>query len=171
MRGYFGIGIENVKFPKNIGTLWRSADALGASFVFVVGERYKKQKSDTNHTSYNIPLYTYNTWGHFRESIPENCKVIGIEYPAPKIEGKQSWQLQRFVHPEQAIYLLGAEDNGISTDGLILCNSFIHIPSKFCMNVAAIGSIVMWDRVSKEANSGIANSNIGSTKVVGRTNN
>jgi tRNA (guanosine-2'-O-)-methyltransferase len=43
MRGYYGIGIENVKTAENVGTLWRSAYILGASFIFTIGKRYKKQ--------------------------------------------------------------------------------------------------------------------------------
>ena len=46
-RGFFGVGIENTKTHQNIGTLWRSASIMGASFMFTIGKRYKKQASDT----------------------------------------------------------------------------------------------------------------------------
>ena len=42
MRGYFGIGIENIKTEANIGTLMRSSYAMGASFVFTIGRRYAR---------------------------------------------------------------------------------------------------------------------------------
>ena len=32
-RGYFGIGIYASKVSANIGTLWRSADLMGADFM------------------------------------------------------------------------------------------------------------------------------------------
>lgn len=41
--GYFGIGIYGGKTSKNLGTLWRSAWQLGASYCFVVGQRFKKE--------------------------------------------------------------------------------------------------------------------------------
>ena len=32
-RGYYAIGIEHTKTAENVGTLWRSADLLGAAFI------------------------------------------------------------------------------------------------------------------------------------------
>lgn len=40
--GFFGIGILNNVDELNIGTLWRSAYILGASFIFTVDRKYKK---------------------------------------------------------------------------------------------------------------------------------
>ena len=37
MRGYFGIGIEGVSKPMNLGSLLRTAHAFNASFVFTIG--------------------------------------------------------------------------------------------------------------------------------------
>ena len=34
MRGYFGIGLENISKQYNIGNIFRTANAFGASFVF-----------------------------------------------------------------------------------------------------------------------------------------
>ena len=34
MRGYFGIGVEGISKSFNVGNLFRSAHAFGASFVF-----------------------------------------------------------------------------------------------------------------------------------------
>ena len=43
MRGYFGIGVEGVAKPMNLGALWRAAHAFGASFVFAVGAAYGRR--------------------------------------------------------------------------------------------------------------------------------
>lgn len=42
MRGYCGIGIYAPKMPVNVGVLWRSAQLMGASFIFTIGARYKR---------------------------------------------------------------------------------------------------------------------------------
>ena len=34
---FFGIGIFNGKTPENLGVLWRSAQNMGASFIFTIG--------------------------------------------------------------------------------------------------------------------------------------
>ena len=36
-QGFFGIGIQNGKTPENLGVLWRSAQNMGASFIFTIG--------------------------------------------------------------------------------------------------------------------------------------
>ncbi len=46
MRGYFGIGVEGVSKPMNLGSLWRTALAFGASFVFTVGAAYGRREGE-----------------------------------------------------------------------------------------------------------------------------
>lgn len=144
MRGYFGIGIEHTKTTVNIGTLWRSANIFGASFIFTIGKRYKNQASDTMQTPRHIPLFDYLTFDEFYRNIPVDCKLIGIELT------KNSKEIQTFKHPERAVYLLGAEDNGLSKSALNNCQELIQIPGDYCLNVAVAGSIVLYDRIFKQ---------------------
>lgn len=140
-RGYFGIGIVNSKTPENIGTLWRSANQFGASFIFTVGARYPKQCSDTLNTPKHLPLYHYQQESDI--NFPLDCPVVGIE-----MGGKL---LEHFKHPERAIYLLGAEDHGLPSWALRRCHQIVSIPSirTSSFNVAVAGSIVMYDRMTK----------------------
>ncbi len=41
--GYFGIGIYQAKRFENVGVLWRGAYQLGASYIFTIGKRYRRQ--------------------------------------------------------------------------------------------------------------------------------
>jgi tRNA G18 (ribose-2'-O)-methylase SpoU len=143
-RGYYGIGIFNGKTIENLGTLWRSADLLGASFIFTIGKRYKKQASDTMLSFKHIPLYHYETFEDFYNSIPFDCQLIGIELDA------KSRHIAQFKHPERAVYLLGAEDNGLSKEIIGRCHHLVQLPGRYSMNVAVAGSIVMYDRISKQ---------------------
>ena len=70
-------------------------------------------------------------------------KLIGIEI----IEG--SINIENYIHPERAIYILGAEDNGLSKEMIKKCHHIIQLPGKYCLNVATAGSIVMYDRYIK----------------------
>lgn len=142
-RGYFGIGIENTKTELNIGTLWRSAKILNASFIFTIGKRYKKQASDTLKAYRHIPFYQYDTFTEFYGMIPYDCKLIGVELD------ERANQINNFIHPERAIYLLGSEDNGISKEALGKCHAIVQLPGEYCLNVAVAGSIVMYDRFIK----------------------
>ena len=142
-RGYFGIGIYNGKNASNIGTLWRSAAILGADFIFTIGNRYKKQCSDTMKTPRHIPLYHYKDAQDFFDHIPYDCPVVGVELTAKSIP------LERYCHRERAIYLLGAEDVGIPQAVLDRCVDVVQIMGDYCYNVSVAGSIVMYDRVVK----------------------
>ena len=143
MRGYFGIGIQNVKTGINVGTLWRSASIMGASFIFTIGRRYKKQSSDTMKSWKHIPLYNYETFDEFYKALPYDCKLIGIELD------ERSVPIQDFNHPERCIYLLGAEDHGLIKEAADKCHELVILPGDYCMNVSVAGSIVLFDRINK----------------------
>ena len=143
MRGYFGIGIENNKSGSNIGTLWRSAYIFEASFIFTINRRYEKQGSDTMKTWRSIPLYNYKDFDEFYNTIPYDCKLVGIEI----LENAK--KLSTYNHPERCIYLLGAEDHGLSNKAIEKCHNIVVLPGKFCLNVSVAGSIVMYDRLIK----------------------
>jgi tRNA G18 (ribose-2'-O)-methylase SpoU len=146
-RGYFGIGIQNPKTEENIGTLWRSAFIMGASFIFTIGRRYKKQASDTPKSWKHIPLYHYESFEDFFKSMPTDCKLVGIELT------DQSTPISEFKHPERCIYLLGAEDNGLTNEAITRCHELIILPGEYCLNVSVAGSIVMFDRNQKKIKS------------------
>lgn len=140
-RGYFGIGIMNAKTEINVGTLWRSASILGASFIFTIGRRYQKQASDTMQSYRHIPLYNYENFADFYKSIPFDCQLIGVELD------EKSIPLSEFKHPERAIYLLGAEDTGLSREAIEKSHKLVQLPGNFCLNVAVAGSLIMYDRI------------------------
>lgn len=143
-RGYFGIGVHQPKWEENIGTLWRSAFIFGASFIFTIGKRYHKQPTDTPKSTKHIPLYNYENYEDFMKHLPENCKLICVELD------EKSQPLNKFVHPERAIYLLGAEDYGIPKN-ILKENLIVQIPTEkeFSLNVAVSGSIILSDRYLK----------------------
>jgi tRNA G18 (ribose-2'-O)-methylase SpoU len=140
MRGFFEIGIYHTKTEVNVGTLWRSAYQLGASGIFTIGKRYKKQSSDTMKSWKQIPLRHYETFDDFKEHMPLDCQLIPIEMGGHP--------LSNVVHPERAIYLLGAEDYGIPKEITEKCKLVISLESvgQNSYNVAVAGSIVMYHR-------------------------
>jgi tRNA G18 (ribose-2'-O)-methylase SpoU len=146
MRGYFGIGVYHPKTEQNIGTLWRSATLYGASFIFTVGRRYEKQASDTTQSWRHIPLWHFFDWDELREHIPYDCPLVCVEL------SDNAFDLRTFIHPERAIYLLGAEDHGVP-EHILAGRPTVQIPcpQPYSMNVAVAGSLVMYDRFVKGA--------------------
>ena len=142
-RGYFGIGVYQPKTEANIGTLWRSAHCFGANFIFVVGRRYRKQPSDTTNALLHVPLFEFPTLEDMEVHKPVNCPTICIEISS------KARDLKTIIHPERAIYILGAEDYGLPEE-FLRGRQVIQVEgAKYCLNVAVAGSIVMWDRYVK----------------------
>ncbi len=137
---FFGIGIQNGKTPENLGSLWRSAQNLGASFIFTIGNRYVKQSSDTHDAVKSIPYYHYNTFEDFFNNLPKGARIVGVEL------NKDAQSLETFNHPRQCVYLLGAEDNGLTKLAIEKSHFLIKFKSQKSLNVSIAGSIVMYDR-------------------------
>ena len=136
MRGYYGIGVYHPKHEVNIGTLWRSAREFGAAFLFTIGRRYNTQTKAGRH----IPLHHYDSFDDFLNHRPDGSLLVGIE----QTEGARA--LEGFCHPPQALYLLGAEDDGLPAWVLKACNVVVQIDTARSLNVAVAGSIVMYSR-------------------------
>lgn len=142
-RGFFAVGIYGPKNIVNIGTLWRSANLFGASYIYTIGARYKAQASDTMNTPKHVPLFEYDTFDAFKAALPRDCMITAVELDetAEPIKG--------FKHPERTAYLLGAEDQGIPQAVLKKCHRVVKLPGERSMNVSAAGSIVLFDRSQK----------------------
>ena len=139
-RGFYGIGIWHGKTEHNIGTLWRNAYIFGASFVFTVGTRYRRQASDTLKAVRHVPLYHYADIDDLIAHLPNSCPLIGVELT------DDAQDVATFKHPQRACYLLGAEDHGLSPNVLAQCHSLIKLPGKYSMNVAVAGTLIMYER-------------------------
>ncbi len=139
MRGYFGIGVEGISKPMNLGALFRSAHAFGASFVFTVAADYLKAKSDTTDMQSSVPYYDFSDLAALR--LPRACALVGVEFRDDAVE------LPSFRHPRCAAYVLGPERGSLS-DGMVkCCDHLLKIPTRLCVNLSVAGAIVMYDRL------------------------
>ncbi len=137
---FFGIGILNGKTPENLGVLWRSAQNLGANFIFTIGNRYAKQASDTHNAVKSMPYYHYENFQDFFKNIPKGARIVGVEMT------QNATPLESFEHPRRCVYLLGAEDHGLTKEAIEQSHFLVKFPSKYSLNVAVAGSIVLYDR-------------------------
>ena len=142
MRGYFAIGTEDMSKPRNLGNLIRSAHAFGASFVFTVNAEFDRRavrNADTSATSLHVPLYQYHSMQAFQ--LPQGCSLVGVELTDDAVD------LPSFRHPERAAYVMGPERGSLSPAMIQRCEFVVKIPTKFCVNVATAGAILMYDRL------------------------
>lgn len=142
MRGYFGIGVEGINKPFNVGNLFRSAHAFGASFVFTLAATYKRSEgtlADTSDSLANLPFYAFPSVEALL--LPKGCALVGVELMDEAVE------LPSFTHPRCAAYILGPEKASLSPALTARCDHIIKIPTKFCLNVGIAGVVVMYDRM------------------------
>ncbi|MDX2238729.1 MAG: RNA methyltransferase [Hyphomonadaceae bacterium] len=141
MRGYFGVGVEAISKPMNLGALMRTAHAFGASFVFTVNAAPKLREAyhaDTSRTFDAVPYYPFATIEELR--LPKGCALVGVELTDDAVD------LPSFRHPHAAAYVLGRERGSLSDAMQARCAHIVKIPTKFCINVALAGALVMYDR-------------------------
>ena len=142
-QGFFGIGIQNGKTPENLGVLWRSAQNMGASFIFTIGNRYAKQACDTHKAVGAMPYFHYETFDDFFNNLPKGAMLVGVELDEKAV------QLETFTHPRRCVYLLGAEDHGMSNTAIEKSHYLVKFKSELSLNVSVAGSIIMYDRQAK----------------------
>lgn len=142
MRGYFGIGVQEISKEQNVGNLLRSAHAFGASFFFAVSpsvDIHAVRQSDTSGAPDHLPYYQYDTIEAM--DLPRGCQLVGVELVPDSIP------LPSFRHPTCAAYILGPEMGHLSPAVLARCDHVVKIPMKFCVNVGVAGALVMYDRM------------------------
>lgn len=143
-QGFFGIGIQNGKTPENLGVLWRSAQNMGASYIFTIGNRYAKQACDTHKAVGAMPYFHYESFDDFYKHIPKGAQLVGVELDVKAVP------LETFEHPRRCVYLLGAEDHGLSNKAIEKSLHLVKFDTPQSLNVSVAGSIVMYDRRMKK---------------------
>ena len=146
MRGYFAIGIEGVSKPGNMGNLIRTAHGFGAAFVFSIQPKLKDsdaiakaiKSANTSKSDTQIPYFEYQDMAEM--FLPSGCQLVAVELLDEAVE------MPTFRHPQNAAYILGSERFSVSKKILEKCHHVIKIPTKFCLNVATAGAVVMYDR-------------------------
>ena len=141
MRGFFAVGAEGISKPMNLGNLIRSAHAFGASFVFLVNAEYslRSARSDTSQAEHQLPVYDFPAAAAL--TLPRGCRLVGCELVDDAVA------LPSFRHPLNAAYVFGPERSSLSPAMLARCDHVVRIPTRFCINLAVAGAVVMYDRM------------------------
>lgn len=136
----FGLAVHNPKNSQNIGHLLRAAHAYKADFVLFSGDRQPRCATNVSKAHMEIP--TIHTDDIFK-SIPYGCVPIAVELT------DSAKDLRTFAHPENVIYIFGAEDATLGKRTLDRCKDVVYIPTEICMNLAACANVVLYDRLLK----------------------
>lgn len=139
----FEILLYNLKEPFNVGTIARLCNNYHCNKLHIIGNRYTKKglsKSKvvgdvTNFLSQSNKVECYKD---FQEFKCQNTKdLIAVEMT------KVAIPLENYIPQANVIYVLGAEDGGISKECLNDCKVHVRLYGSESINVACASAIIM----------------------------
>jgi tRNA G18 (ribose-2'-O)-methylase SpoU len=141
----------NITKEHNVGSLVRTAHAVAAEEVVLVGER------DWNvEAARTAELYTTITHISDLESFRSHLKKRSWNLVAVELD-RRSVNLFEAEYPERPCFLLGAELGGVPNELLEDAELVVQIPQWGLvpsLNLAVAGSIVLYDHLSKLGRAG-----------------
>lgn len=138
----------NPKFSSNVGTMARNAELFGFDKLYVSQpERTGGHigATDTAKSFRRIGEFVWDEIGLISSMRDSGHKIIAIELE------NDATDVTTFDHPEDALYIIGSEDKGISRDILDIVDETIVIPAykQWSFNAADSATIIMYDRYAK----------------------
>jgi tRNA(Leu) C34 or U34 (ribose-2'-O)-methylase TrmL len=76
--------------------------------------------------------------------VPYDCVPMAVDL----VDDAHS--LPGFVHPERDFYVFGPEDGTLGRKHLDRCEIRLRVPTRFCMNLAPTGHVILYDRLAKQ---------------------
>lgn len=144
----FVIVLDNLKPSFNIGKIFRSADALGAHSIHLIGTEYFEVKAAKGSFKW-IPASFHQTFDEcYTQLHSEGYTMFVMEPDAPA-------PLQEIALPKKSCFIFGNEEFGISFDkGDYTDIQAIRVPQVGrveSLNVSIAASIVMYEYFRQHA--------------------
>lgn len=137
---------DNPKFDRNIGTIARTGELCGLDQLIITSyDRLRRSRSHATDTA-----HSFQRIGQFSTTDAENViaehKDIGFVIVAIELSTTAT-PLPEFNHPDNVLFVLGAEDVGVKQSVLDLCDIHVTIPANkpWSHNVAEAATIVLYD--------------------------
>ncbi len=145
--------LENIRSLNNVGSFFRTADALRAGKIYLSGYTPTPPHRDITKSAIGAELSVAwekadDTMKLVRDLKTEGYKLVAVE------QVHDSVALQNFdpVKGERYAFVFGNEVEGVSDDVLSLVDICVEIPqfgTKHSFNVAVSAGIVLWKFVEK----------------------
>lgn len=143
----FEVAVENLGHDFNIGSIVRTANALGASRVHVVGRRRWNRRGAMVTDRYLEVDHLEDAVALVEDAHARGLVVVGID----NVEG--SLPLEGADLPDDVVLVFGEESGGLSAAMLAGCDRVLHITqhgSTRSMNVGHAAAIAMWAWVTRD---------------------
>jgi tRNA G18 (ribose-2'-O)-methylase SpoU len=147
--------LTDLKYADNLNAALRAAANFAASRVFWTGTRvldaakHPRPRRGRGRMGAEAGFDDFGDvrYERAREPLALVNKLAAEGYTPVAVElVKNSTSLERFTHPDKAVYIFGPEDGDLSTELLKRCTYAIRIPSHGCLNVATAAAVVLSHR-------------------------
>ncbi|NBN64715.1 RNA methyltransferase [Microvirga tunisiensis] len=139
------IALDRVRDPGNLGTIIRTADAVGASGVILIGDCTDPFAVEavraTMGSLFHVPLV---------KTSPEAFKAFVTRWPgtvvATHLEGSVDYRTVDYTEP--ALLVMGNEQQGLSADLAAACKTLVRIPQAGqadSLNLAVATGIALYE--------------------------
>ena len=139
------LALEGVQDPGNVGTIWRTADALGADGLLLVNHCADpfspKTVRATMGACFRLPVYEAEA-----EALPGLLERSGLPLYATAL--REDTADIRTAQLSRCAVVIGSEGRGISSRLLEMSEKTLKIPMRArceSLNAAAAASIVLWE--------------------------
>tara|TARA_Y100001970_G_scaffold159400_1_gene194997 strand:+ start:2074 stop:2610 length:537 start_codon:yes stop_codon:yes gene_type:complete len=139
--------LENIRSAYNVGSIFRTADGMGASKVFLSGYTCKPPQKDLSKTALGSELAV--AWEHNSSPIKlankikeQNIQLILLEHT------QKSQSLYQLNWDFPLCIVLGNEVDGVSEELIELCDKHVEIPMrgiKQSLNVATAAGVIGYE--------------------------
>ena len=137
--------LDGVQDPGNVGTIWRTADALGASGLILTGECADPFSPKVVRASMGA-CFRLPVWKGERKAVADLVKRSGIPLYATALRS-DTVDVRR-ADLSVAAVVIGSEGRGISEELLGCCEKTLKIPMEpkcESLNAAVAAAIVLWE--------------------------
>jgi tRNA G18 (ribose-2'-O)-methylase SpoU len=137
--------LPNIRSLYNIGSIFRTADAIGVEKIILTGRSGRPDKqSKIEKTSLGAEKsvtweYEFHTWRLIEKLKKQGFEIVGLELT------KNSLDYRKYKPKNKVAIILGNEVSGIAKSLLNRCDKIIHLPmvgKKESLNVAVAFSVI-----------------------------
>ena len=137
--------LDGVQDPGNVGTIWRTADALGAEGLFLLpgcAEPFSpKTVRSTMGACFRLPV-----WEVELDGLSALLERAGLPLYATAL--REDTEDIRAVSLDRAAVVIGSEGRGVSPAVLAACGRTLKIPMRDrceSLNAAVAAAVVLWE--------------------------
>ncbi len=141
------IVLDNIRSAYNVGSIFRSADGVGAAQILICGISPDKTHPKVFKTALGSTDTVQSTYFKSTDLALQYLKAKKVPIYAVELT-EDAKHFQKIEYPQELAIVLGHETEGVQRHILDQCDMKIFVPmrgKKESLNVATVAGIVMYE--------------------------